>query len=217
MKSQQAWRNATDRLYRLSAAMEEVRSVIDQALSGVVEGELQKLLLYLLCDAYRTAASIQVLALQGLIDQRIPADSVELLARQILERTIFSSYARKQDPAEIVDRWRKTRALEWKQKWGQSVDPEAEKLPVKLLPNYRQMAEKVGSEKLYEAYRLLSVPIHPRLVSSYTEVEWMSGLNPGQFFCERVQEALRVTTPMLTILASNFSESQEGASTGGAP
>lgn len=209
MEAHETWIRAADTSYRLSVAVEGAKSVIDEALSGVVEGELQKLLLYLLCDAYRTAVTMQVLALQGLVDQRIPADSVEVLARQILERTIFSSYARKQDPGEIVDRWRKTRALEWKEKWGQSVDPEAEKLSVKRLPSCRQMAEEVSSDQLYEAYKRLSYVSHPRLVSSYTEVELMSSVSRQQFFCERVQEALRVTTPMLTLLTVNFSESQE--------
>jgi len=206
MKSNENWRRIRD---RFSGAMEKAKSVIDQALSEVVEGELQQLLFYLLCDAYRTAVSMQVLAQQGLTDPRIPADSVELLARQVLERTIFSSYARKRDPAEIADRWSKTRALQWKEKWGQSVDPEAENLSVRRLPSYKQMAENAGSPLLYEAYGQLSYLGHPRLGCSYTEVESMSGLSSQDFFRNRVEEALRVTTPMLTILSSNFSESQE--------
>lgn len=206
MGSNEAWRNATS---TFSAAMEKAKSVIDQALLVGVEGELQELLFYLLCDAYRTGVSMEALVRQGLTDERIAADSVEVLARQILERVIFSSYARTQDPAEIVDRWSKTRALEWKEKWGESVDREAEKLPVKRLPTYRQMAEHVGSDNLWDAYRRLSYVSHPRLVSSYTEVELATDLSRKQFFRERVQEALRVTSPMLTILTMNFSESQQ--------
>lgn len=204
MRSNEAWRNATD---RFSTVIEEARSVIDQA-SGLMEGKLQKYLYSLLCDAYRTGVSIQVLVQQGLTDQRIPADSVEVLARQILERAIVSGYVRKQDPDEMVDRWRKTRALEWKERWGESVDPEAENLPVKRLPDYRQMAEKVGSGKLWEAYRQYSYLSHPRGVCSYTEVEWMSGLGSQEFFRGRVQEALRGTSAMLTMLTGNFCESQ---------
>lgn len=215
MGSNEAWRKTTS---TFDAVMEKAKSVIDQALLVGVEGELQALLFYLLYDAYRTGVSMEVLVRQGLIDERIPADSVEVLARQILERVIFSSYARKQDPAEIVDRWSKTRALEWKEKWGQSVDLEAEKLPVKRLPSYRQMAENVGSDTLWEAYRRLSYFSHPRLVSSYTEVELATHLSPKQFFRQRVQEALRVTCPMLTILTTNFLESQqESVDTGTSP
>lgn len=214
MDTNDSWQNATG---GFSAAMERAKSVIDQALLEGVEGEVQTLLFYLLYDAYRTGVSMQILVQQGLTDERIPADSLEVLSRQILERVIFSSYARKQNPAEIVDRWSKTRALEWKEKWGQSVDPEAETLPVKRLPPYRQMAEQADSKLLYDAYGRLSCLSHPRLVSSCTEVELASGLSPRQFFRERAQEALRVTSAMLTLLTSNFSESQEESpSTSGA-
>lgn len=217
MESDEVWQSITD---EFSAAIEKAESVVVQA-SERKRGYLQQLLMALLLDSYRTAVSMQTLAQQGLTDRRIPADSLGLLSRQILERAIFSSYIRKHASAEMVDRFRKTSALEWKRSWGRSAKKEvreAERLPVKQLPTYRQMAEDVGGE-LYDRYRQLSIICHPRGVHPYSVVEHASGLSPQQFFRRLVPDILGVTTDLLTILTRNFSESQskEGAISDSSP
>lgn len=207
MKSNQAGRNATD---RFSAAMGEAESVLDEAHMKGTAGRLPKFLLFLLWDAYRTAVSAQVLVQQALTDWRIPADCIELLTRQILERAILSSYARKHASAAVVDRFIKTSAREWERWWQPrlTANEEKELSAVKELPNYRQMAEDVGGD-LYEIYGKLSYLIHPRAAQPYTLVEHESGLSPEEFFRRRIENILPVTASLLTILTSNFSESQE--------
>jgi len=203
MQSNEAWRNATG---RFSAAMEEAKSVLNEAFKGT-RGRLQKFLLFLLWDGYRTAVSAQILVQHGLTDRRIPADSVEVLTRQILERAILSSYCRKHASAEVVDRFLKTSAGQWERSWQPLTTDEDKDLPVKELPDYKQMAEDVGGN-LYEIYRKLSYLVHPRAAQPYSLVEEESGLSPETLFRKRSQGILPVAASLLIILTRNFSDSQ---------
>jgi len=208
MELKEAWRNAAD---RFSAAMEGAKSVLNEAFKGT-RGRLQKFLLFLLWDGYRTAVSAQTLVQQGLTDPRIPADSVELLTPQILERAILSSYCRKYASAEVVDRFLKTSARQWERSWQPLITTEDRDLPVKQLPDYKQMAEDIGGN-LYEIYGKLSYLIHPRAAQPYSLVEEESGLSPEIFSRRRIQKILPVAASLLIILTQNFSDSQsEGSS-----
>lgn len=200
------WHNARE---TFSAAMAEAESVLLQSSEGM-RADWQDLLRALLYDAYRTGVAIQVLLREGLLDRRISAESVELLARHILERVILSSFIRKHASADVVARYYKTCALEQKEVLGRSFDKESENLPVKRLPKTSQMAEDVGGD-LREAYRLLSYTIHPRVVPPYSGAEHVSGLSPQEYFCGRLTNLLQVTVRLLTILTRNFAESQDDA------
>ena len=208
MKSQkgwrEAWRNARE---RFSAAMGEAESVLLQPSNGT-KADWQNLLRALLKDAHRTGVAIQVLLREGLTDRRIATDSVELLVRHIVERAVLSSFVRKHAHADVVARYYKTCALEFKKVWGRSLDKKSENLPVKRLPSTCQMAEDVGGD-LRQAYRDFSYTIHPRVVPPYSGSEHLSGLSPQQYFCGRLTSVLPVTGDLLTILTRNFSESQD--------
>jgi len=212
MREQFAGKDLRNARKRFSAAMEGAKSVIDQV--PVLPGEeFLNLLYYLLCDGYRTTVSIEVLVQQGLSDPDlgIPAESVEVLGRQILERTVFSSYTRKH-PARIVDRMLKTSACQWKRSWKESADKAAEELKVQILPHTAQMARELGGD-LGEAWKRLSYLSHPRGGRSYSLVELARGLDRGlsseEFFSRRVQRILPWLADWLTMLTSNFSDAQE--------
>lgn len=189
-------------------ALEEAGATVQEGLE-LAEERLPKFLLFLLYDSYRTAVGAQVLIERGLEDPRIAADSVEVLARKILEAAILCRYARKHASDAVVDRFLKTYATEWEKSW--QVPPtsrDVSALPAKNLPSYRQMAEDVRGD-IYDAYRKLSYLSHPRGALPYSLVEHESGLGPKRFFRRRVDAILPCLAQWLIILTSNFRESQD--------
>lgn len=154
----------------------------------VIKGRRREFLHDHVFDALRTGKAIQILIESERMGIGVSADSVEALVRRVVEQAIVSAYVSiAPDAEEIVDRYLRTTAAEWKRSFGREVPESA--IDAKGLPSYGRMAEEIGGW-LQDDYKKLSYVSHPRGTVPYRFIERHAGVEPHDFFVLRVSASL---------------------------
>lgn len=155
----------------------------------------QLLAWHLLNDACRLATAVPYLLEAGVADPKIPAESVAVIARKVLEHVIFLEYVHENRVDEaLVDRFlancraAASRAYE---------RPGADAYDRPPWPTYQQMAETQPA--LYQLYRRLSYLAHPKTCFPYSLVERDSGMSASDYFSARTDLAVADLAQILHI------------------
>lgn len=153
---------------------------------------------HLLYDACRLAAAVPPLLEAAVSDPEISAESIEVIARKVLEHVIFLEYLHNNRHDEtLAERFVATCRAEAKRAYERLGARERAEWP----RSYEQMAQ--SQPELYQLYRRFSYLAHPKTCFPYSLLERDSGWSRTDFFSARSRLAVTDLAQILHIGTDN--------------